>query len=85
MGVTKIDVDDGEAAREMRNLGAAIAEESVNAAPHEVNALRRRSAALERMAERYERGEFDAAVAAWERRKTCLGFAPLERHEQDRP
>ena len=53
----------------MRNLGTATKNDTVNTALSEANARRRRLAALERMAERYERGEFDAAVASWERRK----------------
>jgi hypothetical protein len=47
----------------------------VNTALREVNARRRRLAALERMAEPYERGELDQAVAAWEHRK-ATGIEP---------
>lgn len=68
MTVTQIDLDD-ELERAMRNLGTATEKDTVNTALREVNARRRRLAALDRMTERYERGEFDAAVAAWEQRK----------------
>ena len=69
MTVTQIDLDDDELEQAMRNLGTATKKDAVNTALREVNARRRRLAALERMAERYERGEFDVAVAAWEHRK----------------
>jgi Arc/MetJ family transcription regulator len=69
VAVTQIDLDDDELEQAMRNLGTATKKDTVNTALREVNARRRRLAALERMAERYERGEFDAAVAAWEHRK----------------
>ncbi len=69
MTVTQIDLDDDELEQAMRNLGTTTKKDTVNTALREVNARRRRLAALERMAERYESGEFDAAVAAWERRK----------------
>jgi Arc/MetJ family transcription regulator len=70
MTVTQIDLDDDELEQAMRNLGTATKKDTVNTALREVNARRRRLAALERMSERYERGEFDAAVAAWEHRKS---------------
>ena len=69
MTVTQIDLDDDELEQAMRNLGTATKQDTVNTALREVNVRRRRLAALERMAERYERGEFDAAIAEWERRK----------------
>lgn len=50
----------------MHNLGTSTKKTTVNTALREVNARRRRLAALERMS---ERGEFDVAVAEWERRK----------------
>lgn len=69
MTVTQIDLDDDELEQAMRNLGTTTKKETVNTALRELNARRRRLSALERMAERYERGEFDAAVVAWEQRK----------------
>lgn len=71
MSITQIDLDDDELEQAMRNLGTATKKDTVNTALREVNARRRRLAALERMAERYERGEFDLAVEAWERRKAA--------------
>jgi Arc/MetJ family transcription regulator len=71
MSVTQIDLDDDELEQAMRNLGTATKKDTVNSALREVNARRRRLAALERMTERYERGEFEAAEAAWERRKAA--------------
>jgi Arc/MetJ family transcription regulator len=67
--VTQIDLDDDELEQAMHNLGTATKKDTVNTALREVNARRRRLAALERMSERYERGEFDVAVAEWGRRK----------------
>jgi Arc/MetJ family transcription regulator len=71
MSITQIDLDDDELEQAMRNLGTATKKDTVNSALREVNARRRRLAALERMVERYESGEFDAAEAAWERRKAA--------------
>ena len=63
----------------MRDLGTATKKDTVSTALREVNARRRRLAALERMAERYERGEFDAAEAAWQHRKgTGSSGAPAQ-------
>lgn len=71
MSITQIDLDDDELEQAMRNLGTSTKKDTVNTALREVNARRRRLAALERMAERYERGDFDLAVAAWEHRKAA--------------
>jgi hypothetical protein len=65
----------GEPHHLWRNLGTATKKDTVNTALREVNARRRRLAALERMAEPYERGELDQAVAAWEHRK-ATGIEP---------
>jgi Arc/MetJ family transcription regulator len=73
MTTTQIDLDDDELEQAMRYLGTATKKDTVNTALREVNARRRRLAALERMAERYERGEFDTALAAWEHRKGAAG------------
>ena len=69
--ITQIDLDDDELDQAMRFLGTATETDTVNAALREVNARRRRLAALKRLAERYERGGSAAAEAAWERRKAC--------------
>jgi len=72
MTVTQIDLDGDELEQAMCNLGTATKKNTVNTASREVNARRRRLAALERMMDRYERGEFDAAEAAWQHRKALI-------------
>lgn len=73
MSTTQIDLDDDELEQAMRYLGTTTKKDTVNTALREVNERRRRLAALERMAARYERGEFDTALVAWERRKAAGG------------
>ena len=69
MSVTPIDLDDDALAEAMRELGTTTKKDTVNAALRELVARRRRLAALDRLGERYERGEFAAAEAAWQARK----------------
>ncbi len=77
MTVAQIDLDDDELEQAVRYLGTSTKTETVNIALRELNARRRRLVALDSMAQRYERGEFEAAVEAWEERKG-IGRNPAE-------
>lgn len=68
MSVTQIDIDDEALSDAMRLLGTTTKEDAVNAALREYVVRVKRIEALEKLAERAGRGEFDDAIqarAAW--------------------
>jgi Arc/MetJ family transcription regulator len=68
---TQIDVDDTELAEAMRTMGVTTKKDAVNKALHEWNQRVRRLAALESLAARGRRGEFDTAIAAHDAEKAA--------------
>ncbi|MGW1073377.1 type II toxin-antitoxin system VapB family antitoxin [Streptomyces sp. NPDC002537] len=64
MSVTQIDLDDEALAEAMRLMGASTKKETVNAALRDYVARVKRLEAAEKLAERGERGEFEAAATA---------------------
>lgn len=69
MTVTQIDLDDEALAEAMRLMGSTTKKDTVNAALRDYVARVRRLEAAERLAARGERGEFDAAAAAYSEAK----------------
>ncbi|MEV1169890.1 type II toxin-antitoxin system VapB family antitoxin [Nonomuraea sp. NPDC049784] len=72
MSVTQIDIDDDALKEAMRMMGTTTKKETVNLALREYVARVKRIEALEKLAARAQRGEFDevsaarqAAKAAW--------------------
>ncbi|SEG74430.1 Transcription regulator of the Arc/MetJ class [Nonomuraea solani] len=64
MAVTQIDIDDDALREAMRMMGTTTKKETVNFALREYVARIQRIEALERLAARAQRGEFDEASAA---------------------
>ncbi|MEU6787938.1 type II toxin-antitoxin system VapB family antitoxin [Nonomuraea angiospora] len=64
MSVTQIDIDDNALKEAMRMMGTTTKKDTVNLALREYVARVRRIEALERLAARAQRGEFDEAAAA---------------------
>ncbi|RVX46572.1 Arc/MetJ family transcription regulator [Nonomuraea polychroma] len=64
MSVTQIDLDDDALREAMRMMGTTTKKETVNLALREYVARVRRIEALEKLAARAQRGEFDEASAA---------------------
>jgi Arc/MetJ family transcription regulator len=64
MIVTQIDLDDEALNEAMRMMGTTTKKETVNTALREFVARVKRIEALEKLASRAQRGEFDAASAA---------------------
>ncbi|WP_026923049.1 type II toxin-antitoxin system VapB family antitoxin [Glycomyces arizonensis] len=79
MSLTQIDINDDALAEAMDLMGAKTKKETVNRALEEYTARTKRLQALRRLAERGERGEFDAAanahMAAKEARKAAFDQA----------
>jgi Arc/MetJ family transcription regulator len=71
MAVTQIDIDDDSLREAMRMMGTTTKKETVNTALREYVARVRRIEALEKLAARAERGEFDAAATARQAAKTA--------------
>ncbi|GAB3231487.1 hypothetical protein GCM10027447_26620 [Glycomyces halotolerans] len=69
MSLTQIDIDDAALAEVMELMGTKTKKETVNRALTEYAARTKRLQALRRLAERGDRGEFDAAAAAHEAAK----------------
>ncbi|WP_336209739.1 type II toxin-antitoxin system VapB family antitoxin [Nonomuraea sp. LPB2021202275-12-8] len=63
MIVTQIDLDDAALNEAMRMMGTTTKKETVNTALREYVARFKRIEALEKLASRAQRGEFDAAEA----------------------
>ncbi|MGQ4598756.1 type II toxin-antitoxin system VapB family antitoxin [Nocardia sp. R6R-6] len=63
MSRTMIDIDDAALAKVGDLLGTTTKKDTVNAALHQVIAIYRRSAALERMMSRSQAGAYDDIVA----------------------
>ncbi len=76
MSLTQIDINDEALAEAMRLMGSKTKKETVNRALIEYAARTKRLQALRRLAERGDRGEFDAAadahLAAKEARKAVF-------------
>ncbi|MEV0613934.1 type II toxin-antitoxin system VapB family antitoxin [Nonomuraea sp. NPDC050404] len=66
MSVTQIDLDDDALKEAMRMMGTTTKKETVNLALREYVARVKRIEALEKLAARAQRGEFDEASAAHE-------------------
>ncbi|WP_431919941.1 type II toxin-antitoxin system VapB family antitoxin [Nonomuraea jabiensis] len=64
MSVTQIDIDDDALKEAMRMMGTTTKKDTVNLALREYVARVKRLEALERLAARARRGEFDEASAA---------------------
>lgn len=64
MSVTQIDLDDNALKEAMRMMGTTTKKETVNLALREYVARVKRIEALEKLAARAQRGEFDEAAAA---------------------
>ncbi|GAA3247344.1 type II toxin-antitoxin system VapB family antitoxin [Nonomuraea helvata] len=64
MAVTQIDIDDDALKEAMRMMGTTTKKETVNLALREYVARVKRIEALEKLAARARRGEFDEASAA---------------------
>ncbi|MFF4620442.1 type II toxin-antitoxin system VapB family antitoxin [Nonomuraea jabiensis] len=64
MSVTQIDIDDNALKEAMRMMGTTTKKDTVNLALREYVARVKRIEALERLAARAQRGEFDEAAAA---------------------
>lgn len=71
MSVTQIDIDDNALKEAMRMMGTTTKKETVNLALREYVARIQRLEALERLAARAQRGEFDEAAAAHQAAKTA--------------
>ena len=71
MSITQIDIDDDTLAEAMRLMGSATKKETVNTALREYSERIRRLEALDKLAARAARGEFDQAAAAHEAAKAA--------------
>ncbi|MEE1725658.1 type II toxin-antitoxin system VapB family antitoxin [Streptomyces sp. JV186] len=65
MSVTQVDLDDEALAEAMRLMGVSTKKETVNGALRDYVARIKRLEAAEKLAARGERGEFEAAAAAY--------------------
>ncbi|MBB1253191.1 type II toxin-antitoxin system VapB family antitoxin [Streptomyces alkaliterrae] len=65
MSGAPIDLDDDALTEAMRLMGASTKKEAINLAPREYVARAKRLEAAEKLATRGERGEFEAAAAAY--------------------
>ncbi|MBB5776454.1 type II toxin-antitoxin system VapB family antitoxin [Nonomuraea angiospora] len=71
MSVTQIDIDDNALKEAMRMMGTTTKKDTVNLALREYVARVKRIEALERLAARAQRGEFDEAAAAHQAAKAA--------------
>lgn len=71
MSVTQVDIDDDTLKEAMRLMGTTTKKETVNRALSEYVARIKRIEALDRLAARGQRGEFDQAAAARQASRTA--------------
>jgi Arc/MetJ family transcription regulator len=71
MSVTQVDVDDEALAEAMRLMGTTTKKDTINTALREYASRVKRLEAVEKLAARASRGEFDDAAAAHDAAKTA--------------